>query len=122
MSGTWDDRLDSRLLKAQASGLSFAEVGQRIGVTRSAAIGRYHRLKGTLFPSQADAARRNHERDIAGRAWKEARAMEALGLALSCGEDRNAAIRQALDAGCRTSTLAKHFGLTNGRIHQIVNK
>ncbi|MEO8317783.1 MAG: GcrA family cell cycle regulator, partial [Bradyrhizobium sp.] len=66
----WTDRLDAKLLKLKRDGLSFAEIGERIGVTRNAALGRFQRLNGIVFPSQA--ARRQARKETA-RLKEEAR-------------------------------------------------
>ena len=45
MPDIWNANLDRRLLKAKEAGASFAEIGQRLGISRSATIGRDRRFK-----------------------------------------------------------------------------
>lgn len=45
MPDIWNANLDRRLLKAKEAGASFAEIGQRLGVSRRVAVGRDRRFK-----------------------------------------------------------------------------
>ena len=62
----WDRERDVLLVELRAQGLSFAEIGRRIGVTRNAAISRFHWIGGTKFPSE-------HERKARAAAERESR-------------------------------------------------
>ena len=53
----WTDRLDAKLLKLKKDGLSFAEIAEQMGITRNAALGRFQRLNGVVFPSQLERRR-----------------------------------------------------------------
>ena len=53
----WDRERDAALVELHSQGLSFAEIGRRIGVTRNAAISRFHWIRGTKFRSE-------HERKL----------------------------------------------------------
>jgi hypothetical protein len=119
----WTPQLDQRLLKARAEGATFSEAAERIGVSRNAALGRYARINGVVYPSwrlKKDRRAQKAAKDM--RAWKEARALEQFGAAMACGVDRNMAIAQAVTSGCRASVIAAKFGITQGRVWQIVNK
>lgn len=121
MLRTWNDRLDARLLKAKEDGASFSEAALRLGVSRSAALGRYHRLAGTRFPSQqCGSERTKYQQERAAAQWKESAAIRELDLALSCGANRDNEIRRAYAAGCSLAGLSRHIGVSDGRIWQIV--
>jgi hypothetical protein len=119
----WNDRLDAKLLKLKQEGLSFAEVGKQIAVTRSAAIGRFQRLKGRVFPSQA-ARRRTRKatakRKAAALARKNTNGLRKLRAAIAAGTQRNKAIKQAFTAGASCRAIGDVLGLTGQRIRQIV--
>ena len=55
----WNSDLDAELMRLRKRGLSFGQISVRMGVTRAAVIGRFNRLIGNVFPS--DAARRREE-------------------------------------------------------------
>jgi len=54
----WDDRLDQQLIQFRNQGFNYNEIALRMGVSRSAAIGRMQRLNGKVFPSDRTASRR----------------------------------------------------------------
>ena len=118
----WNDRLDAKLLKLKGTGLSFAEVGERIGVTRNAAIGRFQRLNGVVFPSQA--ARRQSRQEVA-RLKEEARLRKAkeiirkMKAAIAAGTDRSKAIERAFAAGASYQVIGESLGLSRQRAYQI---
>lgn len=45
-ASAWSDARDARLLTGRAAGESFARIGEALGVSKSAAIARWSRLKG----------------------------------------------------------------------------
>ena len=118
----WNDRLDAKLLKLKREGLSFTEIGEQIGVTRNAAIGRFHRLNGRVFPSQAarrrtrkEAARRKDE----ARARKDRDGVRKLKAAIAGATERTKAIKQAFTAGASCQAIGDALGLSSQRIRQI---
>jgi hypothetical protein len=121
-AGMWDDRLDAKLLKFQGDGLSFSQIAERIGVSRNAAIGRYHRLRDTDFPSEAkrklDAEAAKHRRNEQVAAHQAA-IVAIMSIDLSQGVDREDAITKALESGATLQSVANALGLTRQRIHQI---
>lgn len=121
----WDDRLDAKLVKLQSEGLSFSQIGERIGVSRNAAIGRYNRLKGVIFASTL-RRRSDAQRHVAQRtreiADKKASAIAGLTDDLARGVERHVAIANALSRGATLQTIANGLGLTKQRVHQIANK
>jgi hypothetical protein len=118
----WNDRLDAKLLKLKRDGLSFAEIGERIGVTRNAAIGRFQRLNGRVFPSQA--ARRQSRMEVArlkqeARLRKEAVIIRKMNAAIASGTDRGKAIARAFAAGAGYHVIGAAVGLSRQRAYQI---
>ncbi len=121
---TWTDRLDARLLKLKKDGLSFAEVAEKMGITRNMALGRYQRLNGVFFPSQLER-RRNREaaaklkRDA--RLKKEAEIIKKMKAAIAAGTDKGKAMKQAHNAGATFVTIGAVFGISSVRAYQIAN-
>jgi hypothetical protein len=121
----WTNRLDARLLKLKRDGLSFAEVAERIGVTRNAALGRFQRLNGVIFPSQAERRRARKEvarRKAEAQARKDAKVIKKMKAALAAGTDQNEAITQAFAAGGNRKVIGDVFGLSRQRIFQIATE
>lgn len=58
---SWTVERDAILLAGKAAKLDFPAIGERLGVSKSAAIARYHRLIGTVFPSDAPDKRQARE-------------------------------------------------------------
>ena len=118
----WNKRLDAKLLKLKRDGLSFAEVGERIGVTRNAALGRFQRLNGRVFPSQAERHRTRKEAarlKEQTRARKDGEIIRKMKAAIAAGTDPTKAIRQAFVAGAHRQTIGDVFGLSRERVYQI---
>ena len=118
----WNSDLDAELIRLWKRGLSFGEISAEMGITRGAALGRFRRLKGKVFPSQvareqeiADARRRRK----AARLEKQRRLVKKMGADIAAGKDRNRAIKEAYEAGATTRTIAKVVGLTFARVQQI---
>lgn len=118
----WNDRLDARLLKLKREGLSFAEIGERMGVTRNAALGRFQRLNGVVFPStlerrqtRAAAARLK----IDTRLRKEGEIIRKMKAAIAAGTDRAKAMSQARAAGASFRAIGEVFGVSRERAYQI---
>lgn len=124
MSGSvWTKELDKRLVDAKAKGLSFAQVANKIGVSRNAALGRYARITGALYPCferrrQAALAVTRKQREEAEA--RHAIALQAFDRDLSSGKDRDAAIASAIARGCSRRALAERLEITRERIRQII--
>jgi hypothetical protein len=121
---TWTDRLDAKLLKLKKDGLSFAEIGERMGITRNAALGRFQRLNGVVFPStlerrrtRAAAARLKKET----RLKKEAELIRKMKAAIAAGTDKGNAMSQAHAAGATFVAIGEVFGISSVRAYQIAN-
>ncbi len=120
----WNDRLDARLLKLKREGYSFAEIGDQIGVTRNAAIGRWQRLNGRVFPSQVARGQIRKEANKAmakARIQKEAEIVRELKSSIASGADRDKVINQALAAGATYQVVGDALELSKQRIHQIAS-
>ena len=120
----WNNRLDTRLLKLKRQGLSFAEIGEKIGVTRNAAIGRFQRLNGRVFPSQAERSRTRREtarlkEEV--RVRKNAEAIRNLKAALAAGTDKTKAVKQAYTAGANYEVIGDVLGVSGVRVRQIAH-
>ena len=119
---TWTDRLDAKLLKLKRDGLSFAEVAERMGITRNAALGRYQRLNGVYFPSQLE--RRRSRAAVAKlkkdtRLKKEAEILRKMKASIAAGTDKVKAMNQAYLAGASYRIIGDALGLSKGRAYQI---
>ena len=118
----WNSDLDTELVQLRKRGLSFSEISAEMGITRGAALGRFNRLKGKVFPSQvareqeiADAIRRRK----AARLEKQQRLVKKLKADIAAGKDRNRAIKEAYEAGATVRAIAQGIGLSVGRVQQI---
>ena len=118
----WNSDLDAELVRLRKRGLSFGEISAKMGITRGAALGRFQRLKGKIFPSQvvreqeiADARRRRK----AARLEKQRRLVKKMGADIAAGKDRNRAIKEAYEAGATVRAIAQGIGLSVGRVQQI---
>ena len=118
----WNSDLDAELIRLRKRGLSFGEISAKMGITRGAALGRFQRLKGKIFPSQvvreqeiADARRRRK----AARLEKQQRLVKKMKADIAAGKDRNRAIKEAYEAGATVRAIAQVIGLTAARVHQI---
>lgn len=121
---TWTDRLDAKLLKLKKDGLSFAEVAEKMGITRNMALGRYQRLNGVFFPSQIErrrmrAARAKLKKDT--QLKKEAEIIKKMKAAIAAGTDKGKAMKQAHTAGATYVTIGAVFGISHVRAYQIAN-
>ena len=120
MPDVWNTKLDKKLLQAKEAGASFAEIGQRLGVSRSAAIGRYHRINGRIFPSQTIEGRAASPNKRAMLERKNRAALDLMDAEMAGGVERNDAMRKAYLNGCRIPAIARHVGLTIPRVRFLV--
>jgi len=120
----WNDRLDTRLLKLKREGFSFAEIGEQIGVTRNAALGRFQRLNRRVFPSQAERSRTRREAarlKEETRARRDGQSIRKLKAAIAAGTNKTKAINQAFTAGTSYKVIGAALGLSRQRAYQIAN-
>jgi len=118
----WNDRLDAKLRKLQKEGYSFAEIGERMGITRNAALGRFQRISGVVFPSQLER-RRNREAaaklKLDTRLRKEGEAIRKMKAAIAGGTDKAKAMKQAYAAGASFRAIGEVYGVSRERAYQI---
>jgi len=118
----WTDQFDARLLKLRKEGLSFAEVAERMGVSRNTVLGRAQRLAGKKFPSQIARSelrrRRNDARDRQTAA-KAKVISKKLKKDLASGVPRDVAVRAALNSGGAPKLVAGIIGVSSERVRQI---
>ena len=118
----WNSDLDAELMRLRKRGLSFGQISERMGVTRGAAVGRFNRLIGNVFPS--DAARQREEsadarRRAAARLEKQRHLAKKLRADIAAGKNRNRAIKQAYEAGATVRAIAKVVGVSFQRVQRI---
>ena len=118
----WNDQLDAKLLKLRKQGLSFAEVAERMGLSRNTVLGRAQRLAGKKFPSQVARSELRRQRNDARdrQAAAKAKAIsKKLKKDLASGVPRNVAVRAALDLGAPPKLVAGIIGVSSERVCQI---
>jgi hypothetical protein len=118
----WNSDLDAELMRLRNRGLSFGEISARMGVTRAAALGRFYRLSGIVFPS--DAARLQEEaadarRRATARLEKQRHLAKKLKADIAASKNRNRAIKEAYEAGATVRTIAKAVGVSFQRVQKI---
>jgi hypothetical protein len=109
----------------RAEGRTAAQIAISLGTTRSAVIGRMHRLLGTSFTSNVERAAKWREESRAkkeSRRKNEQRALDQMKKNLERGMVRDRAMARARKAGTRYSTLARFFGLTTQAVHIAVKR
>ena len=121
----WTDQLDAKLLKLRQQGLSFAEVAERMGLSRNTVLGRGQRLAGKKFPSQVARSekrrRRNEARDRKAAA-KAKTFSSKLKKDLASGVPRDVAVRKALNSGAAPKLVAGIIGVSSQRVCQIMRE
>jgi hypothetical protein len=121
----WNDQLDAKLLRLRGAGLSFAEVAERMGVSRNTALGRAQRLAGKKFPSQmarSELRRRRNDARTRQVAAKEKVISRKLKKDLASGVPRDVAVRTALDLGAAPKLVAGIIGVSTQRVRQIMRE
>lgn len=118
----WDGKADAKLLKLRNEGLSFAQIAERMGISRNAAIGRAQRLAGRIFPSQI-ARNEQAKLEAVERGQKSAQEQKAIvrriKKAIAAGSPRLKVIEQALAKGATYQIIGDALGLSKQRVHQI---
>ena len=97
----WNSDLDAELMRLRKRGLSFGQISVRMGVTRAAVIGRFNRLIGNVFPSDAARLREkaaDARRRAAARFEKQRHLAKKLRADIAAGKDRDRAIKEAYEA------------------------
>jgi hypothetical protein len=118
----WNSDLDTELMRLRHRGFSFGEISVRMGVTRNAALGRFYRLSGNVFPSDAARLREGSaaaRRRRAERLEKQRHLTKKLKANIAAGKNRNRAIKQAYEAGATVRAIAKVVGVSFQRVQRI---
>ncbi len=121
----WTPKRDEQLRRLRDDGLSAAKIAEKLGTTRSAVIGRLHRLTGALytFPSyirQAKEARARSAVRIKERARLQRAAIARMQQEVARGVERDQAIARARQGGATLRAIGDVFGITRERVRQIV--
>lgn len=119
----WTQARDKRLQKLVKAGLSAAQIGERIGASRNAVIGRSARLRGIIFPSQVRRAEEDLARRIARRKEKKRRTdamLSAMRHAIAQRIPRDQVIAKAVKAGLTYQAIGDELGISRQRVHQIL--
>lgn len=118
-SRTWTAAMDRVRLAMQARGKSASQIGEKLGVSRNAVIGRSWRLSPSYEKKMA-ALRLATEQRRCARDVHERIVLDQMVDAIRRGVARNIAIRAAVKSGARYTVIAAMFGVTKQRIWQIV--
>ena len=114
----WDRERDAALVELHSQGLSFAEIGRRIDVTRNAAISRFHWIRGTKFRSEQER-KVERERRLKLLREKQEQAVQELRRDLATDMLRRDAILKALESGATCKLIGLELNLSGARVHQL---
>jgi GcrA cell cycle regulator len=118
----WDRERDAALVELHSQGLSFAEIGRRIGVTRNAAISRFHWIRGTKFRSEHERKAKvaaERERRLKLLREKQEQAVQELRRDLATDMLRRDAILKALESGAACKLIGLELNVSGARVHQL---
>jgi hypothetical protein len=121
----WDHDRDAALVELHSQGHSFAEIGQRVGVTRNAAISHFHWIRGTRFPSEHERkARAAAERESRRKLLKGKREQAIREFRRNLATDmlRRDAILKAMEAGATCKLIGLELNVSAARVHQLAAK
>ena len=121
----WTPERDERLRRLEAEGLSAAKIGEKLGTTRGAVLGRLHRLSGVAltYPSYTRQANETRARNAAR--MKERKritdaAISKMRHEIARGVERNQAIAKARKAGATLRAIGDAVGISKEWVRQIV--
>ena len=125
MKSFWTPSRDRRLRAYQAAGHSAAEIGKKLGATRSAVIGRSRRLRGIVYQSDIESwARANAKRMEAAkqraalRQERQRKAVRELASAVNAGMPDAKAMARAHRAGATWGQIGEYFGISQQVAYQ----
>jgi hypothetical protein len=121
----WTLESDERLRRLEAEGLSAAKIGEKLGTTRGAVLGRLHRLSGAAltYPSyirQEKEARARAAARMKERKRAESTVIPRMQQEIMRGVDRNRAIAKARKAGATLRAIGDAVGISKEWVRQIV--
>ena len=120
----WTLERDERLRRLAAEGLSAAKIGEKLGTTRGAVLGRLHRLSGATltYPSyirQEKEARARAAARMKERKRAESTVIPRMQQEISRGVARNRAIAKARKAGATLRAIGDAVGISKEWVRQI---
>jgi hypothetical protein len=118
----WTPERDE-LLRQLWPTLSAGQIAAEMGTTRSAVLGRYHRLWGNGEQyKQTQKAKQKAEKQGVSASRRRAQnvAMVELGRNLAQGMDRGVAVIAARGAGATLRSIADALGVSKSRVYQII--
>jgi GcrA cell cycle regulator len=120
----WTLERDERLRRLQAEGLSAAKIGEKLGTTRSAVLGRLHRLSGAALTYSSYIRQEKEARARAAARMKERKRVESTVIPrmqqeITRGVDRNRAIAKARKAGATLRAIGEAVGISKEWVRQI---
>ena len=121
----WTPDRDEKLRRLEAEGLSAAKIGEKLGTTRGAVLGRLHRLSGAAltYPSyirQEKEARARAAARMKERKRAESTVIPRMQQEITRGVDRNRAIAKARKAGATLRAIGDAVGISKEGVRQIV--
>ena len=121
----WTLERDERLRRLEAEGLSAAKIGEKLGTTRGAVLGRLHRLSGVALTYPSYTRQANETRARKAARMKERKritdaAISKMRHEIARGVERNQAIAKARKTGATLKAIGDAVGLTRQRVRQIL--
>jgi hypothetical protein len=121
----WTPERDERLRRLEAEGLSAAKIGEKLGTTRGAVLGRLHRLSGAAltYPSYIQQEKEARARAAAGmkeRKRAESTVIPRLQQEIARGVGRDRAIARARKSGATLRAIGDALGISKEWVRQIV--
>jgi hypothetical protein len=121
----WTLERDERLRRLEAEGLSAAKIGEKLGTTRGAVLGRLHRLSGAAltYPSyirQEKEARARAAARMKERKRAESTVIPRMQQEIARGVGRDRAIAKARKAGATLRAIGDAVGISKEWVRQIV--
>ena len=123
----WTLERDERLRRLQAEGLSAAKIGEKLGTTRGAVLGRLHRLSGAALTYSSYIRQEKEARARAAARMKERKRVESTVIPrmqqeITRGVDRNRAIAKARKAGATLRAIGDAVGISKESVRQIAER
>jgi len=123
----WTLERDERLRRLEAEGLSAAKIGEKLGTTRGAVLGRLHRLSGAALTYSSYIRQEKEARARAAARMKERKRVESTVIPrmqqeITRGVDRNRAIAKARKAGATLRAIGDAVGISKESVRQIAER
>ena len=120
----WTLERDERLRRLEAEGLSAAKIGEKLGTTRGAVLGRLHRLSGAALTYPSYVRQEKEARERAAARMKERKRAEGTVIPrmqqeITRGVNRNRAIAKARKAGATLRAIGEAVGISKEWVRQI---